>query len=156
MTEKNTLLIVDDYEFNRRMITEMFPDYTAIEAENGFKAIEEYEKHKDEICAVLSDIMMPVLDGFGLLEYFYKNKYSDNVPVFMISADNSPKTLQRAYSLGAQNVLNKSSNQNFLVKQIENTIELYRLRRIVNELNGDRKDTKTPAQTELSDDIDAE
>lgn len=153
MNNKNTLLIVDDYEFNRRMIVEMFPDYTVIEAENGFKAIEEYEKHKDEICAVLSDIMMPVLDGFGLLEYFYKNKYLDAVPVFMISADNSPKTLQRAFTFGAQNVINKSSNQNFIVKQIENTIELFRLREIVSNLKGVEEDSETLSETELSEDI---
>ena len=48
MAEKNTILIVDDYEFNRLMLSDMFSDKNIIEAENGFKAIEEYEKHKDE------------------------------------------------------------------------------------------------------------
>ncbi len=130
MAEKNTLLIVDDYEFNRRMLREMLPGFNVIEAENGFRAIEEYEKHKDEVCAVLSDIMMPVLDGFGLLEYFFKNKYVESVPVFIISADNSSKALQRAYNMGAQDVINKPFNQNFVRKRIENIIELFRLREL--------------------------
>ncbi len=132
MTEKNTLLIVDDYEFNRRMLREMLPSFDVIEAENGFRAIEEYEKNKDKICCVLSDIMMPVLDGFGLLEYFYKNKYYETVPVFIISADNSSKALQKAYNMGAQDVINKPFNQNFVRKRIENIIELFRLREIIN------------------------
>ncbi|MDE6726520.1 MAG: response regulator, partial [Oscillospiraceae bacterium] len=75
MTEKNTLLIVDDYEFNRLILCDMFPSYNTIEVENGKQAIEAYEAHKDEICAVLSDIMMPEMDGFGLLEHFFKQKY---------------------------------------------------------------------------------
>ncbi len=140
MTEKNTLLIVDDYEFNRRMLREMFPNFAVIEAENGFKAIEEYEKHKDEICAVMSDIMMPVLDGFGLLEYFFKNKYVDDVPVFIISADNSSKALQKAYNMGAQDVINKPFHQNFVRKRIENIIELYRLRKLFSESQTDEDD----------------
>lgn len=131
MTEKNTMLIVDDYEFNRLMLSDMFSDKNIIEAENGFKAIEEYEKHKDEICCVLSDIMMPVLDGFGLLDYFNKNKYVEVVPVFIISADTSAKALTRAFDMGAQDVISKPFNVNFVKKRINNTIELFRLREIV-------------------------
>lgn len=131
MTEKNTILIVDDYEFNRLMLSDMFSDKNIIEAENGFKAIEEYEKHKAEICCVLSDIMMPVLDGFGLLDYFNKNKYVEVVPVFIISADTSAKALSRAFDMGAQDVISKPFNVNFVKKRINNTIELFRLREIV-------------------------
>lgn len=131
MTEKNTILIVDDYEFNRLMLSDMFSDKNIIEAENGFRAIEEYEKHKDEICCVLSDIMMPVLDGFGVLDYFNKNKYVEVVPVFIISADTSAKALSRAFDMGAQDVISKPFNVNFVKKRINNTIELFRLREIV-------------------------
>lgn len=130
MAEKNTILIVDDYEFNRLMLSDMFSDKNIIEAENGFKAIEEYEKHKDEICCVLSDIMMPVLDGFGLLDYFNKNRYVEVVPVFIISADTSAKSLSRAYDLGAEDVISKPFNINFVKKRINNIIELYKLREI--------------------------
>lgn len=140
MAEKNTILIVDDYEFNRLMLSDMFSDKNIIEAENGFKAIEEYEKHKDEICCVLSDIMMPVLDGFGLLDYFHKNRYVEVVPVFIISADTSTKSLTRAFDLGAEDVISKPFNINFVKKRINNTIELYRLREIVYSSDDDLGD----------------
>ena len=78
MEERNTLLIVDDFEFNRLMLSDTFSDRTVIEADNGQKAIEEFEKHKGELCAVLLDIMMPVMDGFGVLEYFVENKYTES------------------------------------------------------------------------------
>lgn len=134
---KNTILIVDDYEFNRLMLSDMFTDMDIIEAENGFSAIEEYEKHKDDICCVLTDIMMPVMDGFGLLDYFSKNKYTNTVPVFVISADPSSKVLQRAFSLGAEDVINKPYNINFTKKRILECIELHRLREKLAELTSD-------------------
>ena len=137
MAEKNTILIVDDYEFNRLMLSDMFSDKNIIEAENGFKAIEEYEKHKDEICCVLSDIMMPVMDGFGLLDYFHKNRYVVVLPVFIISADTSTKSLTKAFDLGAEDVISKPFNINFVKKRINNMIELYRLREIVYNSDAD-------------------
>ena len=137
MAEKNTILIVDDYEFNRLMLSDMFSDKNIIEAENGFKAIEEYEKHKDEICCVLSDIMMPVMDGIGLLDYFHKNRYVEVVPVFIISADTSTKSLTKAFDLGAEDVISKPFNINFVKKRINNMIELYRLREIVYNSDAD-------------------
>lgn len=137
MAEKNTILIVDDYEVNRLMLSDMFSDKNIIEAENGFKAIEEYEKHKDEICCVLSDIMMPVMDGFGLLDYFHKNRYVEVVPVFIISADTSTKSLTKAFDLGAEDVISKPFNINFVKKRINNMIELYRLREIVYNSDAD-------------------
>lgn len=77
MEERNTLLIVDDFEFNRLMLSDTFSDRRVVEAENGKRAIEEFEKNKDKLCAVLLDIMMPVMDGFGVLEYLVDNKYID-------------------------------------------------------------------------------
>ena len=129
MGERNTLLIVDDFEFNRLMLSDTFSDRNIIEADNGERAIEEFEKHKDELCAVLLDIMMPVMDGFGVLEYFVENKYIDKIPVFIISADTSDKSLSRAYDLGAADVVAKPFNIRFVRRRINNIIELYDQRR---------------------------
>lgn len=129
MVQKNTLLIVDDFEFNRLMLSDTFSDRNVIEAENGKRAIEEFELHKDELCAVLLDIMMPVMDGFGVLEYLVKNNYIDDIPVFIISADTSDKSLSRAYDLGAADVIAKPFNIRFVRRRINNIIELYNQRR---------------------------
>ena len=48
MKERNTLLIVDDFEFNRLMLSDTFSDRNIIEADNGERAIEEFEKHNEE------------------------------------------------------------------------------------------------------------
>lgn len=129
MQERNTLLIVDDFEFNRLMLGDTFSEYEVVEAENGERAIAEYEQHKGEICAVLLDIMMPVMDGFGVLEYLVKNNCIDDIPVFIISADTSDKSLSRAYDLGAADVIAKPFNIRFVRRRINNIIELYNQRR---------------------------
>ena len=134
MEERNTLLIVYDFEFNRLMLSDTFSDRQIIEAENGKIAIEEYEKNKDKLCAVLLDIMMPVMDGFGVLEYLVEHKYIDDVPVFIISADTSDKSLSRAYDLGAADVIAKPFNIRFLRRRINNIIELYNQRRYLSML----------------------
>lgn len=134
MEERNTLLIVDDFEFNRLMLSDTFGDRRIIEAENGKAAIKEYEKNKDKLCAVLLDIMMPVMDGFGVLEYLVEHKYIDDVPVFIISADTSDKSLSRAYDLGAADVIAKPFNIRFVRRRINNIIELYNQRRYLSML----------------------
>ncbi|MGN1119042.1 MAG: two-component system response regulator [Oscillospiraceae bacterium] len=129
MADRNKLLIVDDFEFNRLMLSDTFSDRDIIEAENGKRAIEEFELHKNELCAVLLDIMMPVMDGFGVLEYLVEKKYIEDVPVFIISADTSDKSLSRAYDLGAADVIAKPFNIRFVRRRINNIIELYDQRR---------------------------
>ena len=129
MQERNKLLIVDDFEFNRLMLSDTFSDRGVYEAENGQRAIEEFEQHKDELCAVLLDIMMPVMDGFGVREYLVEKKYIEDIPVFIISADTSDKSLSRAYDLGAADVIAKPFNIRFVRRRINNIIELYDQRR---------------------------
>ncbi|MDE6031163.1 MAG: response regulator [Oscillospiraceae bacterium] len=134
MSEKNTLLIVDDFEFNRLMLSDTFSDRTIVEAENGERAIEEFERYKDKLCAVLLDIMMPVMDGFGVLEYLAEHNYIQDIPVFIISADTSDKSLSRAYDLGAADVISKPFNIRFVRRRINNIIELYDQRRQLKSL----------------------
>lgn len=136
MSEKNTILIVDDYEFNRQLLAEMFPEREIIEAENGADGITAYEKDRDKICAVLTDIMMPQVDGMRLLEHFSKNKYITEVPVFIISADSSGSVITKAYRLGAEDVITKPFNVNFVKKHIDHIIELFKLREKVGEIGG--------------------
>lgn len=136
MERKNTILIADDYEFNRMLLSEMFPERDIIEAVNGADAIQKYEKHRDEICAVLTDVMMPIVDGINLLEFFNKSRYIYEVPVFVISADSSNKVVTKAYQLGAEDVITKPFNTNFAKRHIDHIIELYELRRRVEALSG--------------------
>ena len=70
---RQQILIVDDEEVNRVILGEIFrDDYDIIEAPNGQEAIERL-KENDNIVLICLDVVMPVLDGFGVLEYMKEN-----------------------------------------------------------------------------------
>ena len=81
---KNRILIVDDAYINRELLKEMLSEnYEILEAENGKEALDivENEKH---INGILLDLVMPVMDGFELLEELKKTDIMDKIPVMII------------------------------------------------------------------------
>ncbi len=81
---KDIILVVDDKEVNRFMICEIFRDrFSLLEAEDGEEAVELLKKYKDKITIVLLDIIMPNLDGFGVLDYMKKHNLLEEIPVVM-------------------------------------------------------------------------
>ena len=65
---KQTILIVDDSEMNRAILADMLGgEFNIIEAENGKEGVSMLQAHSAEISLVLLDIVMPQMDGFGVL-----------------------------------------------------------------------------------------
>lgn len=123
-----TILIVDDMEINRAILAEGFKDeHEILEAADGEEALELIESN-DHIAAVLLDLIMPKMDGLEVLRRMNESKKIVHIPVFIITAENSEKTLMDAYDLGAVDVISKPFMMNFLKCRIENVIELYRHR----------------------------
>ena len=86
MNVKQKILIADDSEINRALLMEILGDgYEYLEAENGVRAVELLREHTD-IALVLLDIMMPQMDGFGVLKVMRCYSWLDEIPVIMISA----------------------------------------------------------------------
>ena len=66
---KNQILIIDDSEMNRDLLRDILEvDYDVLEAENGKAALDILYREREKISAVLLDLVMPELDGFGVLE----------------------------------------------------------------------------------------
>ena len=81
MSDKQRILIADDSEMNRAILTEMLgEEYEILEAENGQQAIEMIEKNSG-IDLLLLDIMMPVKDGFDVLTAMNQYHWIDELPV---------------------------------------------------------------------------
>lgn len=79
------ILIVDDSYINRELLKEMLKDeYDILEAENGKKALEMIE-HKEQIDGILLDLIMPEINGFGVIEELSKKGIMKKVPVMIIS-----------------------------------------------------------------------
>lgn len=134
---RDTILIVDDMEINRIILANGFEDsYKILEAESGRKAIDFLNSHT-EISAVLLDLMMEDMDGIDVLKTMNTNGLINHVPVFIITSSDSEQQLMDAYNLGAVDVITKPFLMQFLKCRVQNIIELYRhrnmLEQIVNE-----------------------
>jgi len=126
MMGKQTILIVDDSEMNRALLVDILEDqYDLIEAENGVKAIEILAEQREAISLVLLDIMMPETDGFGVLSHIYQNHWNESFAVIMISADDSPGNIKRAYDLGAFDYISRPFDAAIVQRRISNTMCLY-------------------------------
>ena len=124
--EKQKILIVDDSEMNREILTDILEDqYDIIEAENGRRAIEILTERREEISLMLLDIMMPEMDGFETLAYINKNQWNESFAVMMISADDSPENIKRAYDLGAFDYISRPFDSAIIQRRILNTMCLY-------------------------------
>ena len=123
--EQQTILIVDDSEMNRMMLTEILgAHYQYIEAENGRQAIRLLQKNL-MVDLILLDIHMPEMDGFQVLEQLNRAQWMDEIPVIMISAEDSGETIKRAYSMGVTDYIQRPFDAFIVRRRIENTLKLY-------------------------------
>ena len=132
---KPTVLIVDDMEINRMMLVDILgSDFNTIEAADGAKAIEIIEQNADGISAVLLDAMMPELDGFGVLKILSRKGLLENMPVIMISAENSPEYIAKGYDLGVVDYIGRPFDPNIVLRRLSNVIMLYAKQHVLTSL----------------------
>lgn len=123
---RNTILIVDDMDLNREMLAEILrTEYDIEEAENGIKALEVIRQKKDELAAILLDLVMPEMDGFQVLEVLNQEKLIGIIPVLVISGENTVETEQRCFSLGISDFLGKPFNSALVKKRVKNAADIY-------------------------------
>lgn len=136
-SEKPLVLIVDDSEMNRVILNEMLKDeYCILEADNGRAALDMVDRYGDELSLVLLDIIMPGISGFEVLADLSRRSGIDNLPVIMISSEDSDDMVLRAYELGASDYINRPFDSRVVRRRVSNTIRLYaKQRRLTNLLS---------------------
>ncbi len=123
---KQKILIVDDSEMNRAILTDMLEsEYEIIEAENGVEAVEIIKERKAELSLILLDIVMPKMDGFGVLEVMNKRDWIEDVPVIMISSESGAAPVKRAYEMGISDYISRPFDSTVVHRRVVNTIMLY-------------------------------
>lgn len=122
----NKILIVDDSDMNRAILADMLNDqYEILEAENGMEGLQLLHKYESEISLVLLDIVMPKMDGFEVLAMMNRYHWIEEIPVIMISAENSHSVVERAYELGATDYISRPFDEVIVCRRVINTIMLY-------------------------------
>jgi putative two-component system response regulator len=123
---KQIVLVVDDMDINRDILAEILEEqYSVICAENGRKAIEIMKEHELELAVILLDLIMPVMDGYEVLEYMNINGYLDKIPVLVISGENSISVEKKCLDLGASDFIRKPFDNALVRKRVKNIAELY-------------------------------
>jgi putative two-component system response regulator len=131
--EKPQILLVDDSEMNRLILAEILQgDYRILEAKDGRECMDALQAEAGNIALVLLDINMPVMDGFEVLKAMNANHTIEDIPVIMISSDDSDAAIRRSYELGASDYVNRPFDARIVYRRVTNTIKLYaKQRRLV-------------------------
>jgi len=101
------VLVVDDVPLNNLLVEKMLRrfNFNVRKAENGLKAILEIKAQKPDL--IILDLMMPVMDGFEVLEKVRADKEMDNVRIIVLSALNTNEDIVKAYNMGANDFITK-------------------------------------------------
>ncbi len=127
--DRQQILIVDDEEINRAILNEMFRhEYDMLEVANGQEAIEQIENNQN-IVLILLDIVMPVLNGFKVLNYMQEHDLIDKIPVILITAESVRDSEDKAYAYGVADVMHKPFYPHIVKRRGKNIIELYQNKR---------------------------
>lgn len=125
-THKYKILIVDDSEMNREILSSILGDeFDILEAADGKECISVIRKYGRDIALVLLDIVMPEMDGFEVLEFMNKHEWIDDIPVIMILSEDSAASVKKAYEMGVSDYINRPFDVEVVHRRVFNTIKLY-------------------------------
>lgn len=123
---KPKILIVDDSEFNRAILKEILEEtYEIIEADGGNEALHKIDEYGMKISLVLLDIIMREKDGFEVLKYMEEERLISDIPVIIISSEDSANYIRRAYEMGVSDYINRPCDANIVYQRVSNTVKLY-------------------------------
>ena len=89
------------------------------------EAIAIIDKEYDKLAVILLDIIMPGIDGFGVLEHMKEQDYLNRVPVVIVTDDSSEATAVKAFEYKVADMVIKPFEPRIIKRRVENIIELY-------------------------------
>ncbi len=128
IANKNCILIVDDDFINRELLKNIFTGFTFEEAEDGKAGLKAIKQHKDKLSAIILDVQMPKMSGIDVLKKISKEGITEEIPVFLITAQDDDKIVSEAYALGVVDVVSKPISAVVIQRRVKTVIELYSAR----------------------------
>ena len=138
ITYTRMVLVVDDQELNRDVLEMILEDsYKVICAENGKEAIALMQKHCEELSLVLLDLMMPVMNGFEVLEFVRNDEELRKIPVIVLTAEK--KAELKALQMGAADFITKPFDMHeVILARAGRIIELSEGRKLISAAEKDK------------------
>ena len=132
------VLVVDDQEINRDVLGMILEDYyDIVYAENGKEALEKINEYREKLSVILLDLMMPVMDGFTVLEKVKNDEQLNHIPVIVLTAEKSAEL--RALQMGAADFITKPFDMHeVILARVSRIIELSEGRKLISAAEHDR------------------
>ncbi len=129
ISNKNCILIVDDDFINRELLKNIFSSqYTFEEAADGKEGLTQIHMHKEKLCAIILDVQMPKMNGIELLKTISLEGVTEEIPTFLITAQDDNELVTEAYHLGVVDVVSKPVTPIVIQKRVKTVIELFAAR----------------------------
>lgn len=121
--KRDTILIFEDNAIDRSILAELFrPEYKILEAENGKEGIAILNSHIASIAIVLLDNIMPVMDGFAVLECLKEKNILNKIPFIMITGEDTPELERKGYEYGIVSYVKKPYQPEVVKQVVHNAI----------------------------------
>lgn len=121
--KRDTILIFEDNAIDRSILAELFrPEYQILEAENGKQGIELLNSHIGSIAIVLLDNIMPVMDGFTVLEHLKEKNIPSKIPFIMITGEDSHELERKGYEYGIVSYIKKPYQPDVVKQVVRNAV----------------------------------
>ena len=127
MTEdfsKYSILVVDDVPLNQTLVTKMLSrfNFRIRTASNGLEAMEAVREEKPDL--ILLDILMPIINGFEVLQLLKAKANTSDIRVIILSALNSNEDIVKGYELGANDFITKPIIMEKLISSVATQLQL--------------------------------
>lgn len=132
------ILVVDDQEINRDILGTILEDnYDVIYAENGKEALDKIVENNYNISLIMLDLMMPIMNGFEVLEYKKQDEHMKNIPVIVLTSEKDAEL--KALELGAYDFITKPFDMHeVILARAGRIIELSEGRQLIQSAEHDR------------------
>lgn len=138
MKSQHLILVVDDSEVSRLQLRSILePDYAVVEAVDGRQALARLADLGKGVSAVLLDLIMPELDGFGVLEAMAQSGNTCEIPVLVLTSSDRPDDELRALELGAAEFITKPYRAEIVRRRLMNMIRMRENKVIINTAESD-------------------
>ncbi|MDR0474979.1 MAG: response regulator [Treponema sp.] len=143
--KKNSVLIVDDEDINIMALTHILSaEYTLLAVKDGADAIEVAEEYHPDI--ILLDIMMPVMDGYGVILLLKKSEKTRDIPIIFITGLNNPDDEEKGLALGAVDYIGKPFSPVLVKLRVQNQLKIVNQTRLIIEKETAEKSNRAKAE----------
>ena len=156
----STILLVEDNPDLRDYIKILLPEYNILTAENGQAALENIQhlniSTTQQLNLIISDLMMPVMDGFEFLDQVKANDRLRHIPFIMLTAKVNIKAKLHALRVGVDDYIHKPFQEIELKARIENLLRNYRERMVLFSENTEQDDQNPSTSPPVINQADSE